>query len=282
MDGERMPLARGLIKRDNLDASDTVLIDIQTAWELTHDLYDGVKNLGPVKLPYPNMFMEWKSSTIRHDVIGVPLSGDMGFEVDEHTRDGEPAIRLILFVMHSSGKPGVVPYPAVIKLDDQGFISDDSIYFESKDDYEGVKPWYDNDEYDEEEQHQVKLVLSKLLVSVLVALSLMNCKNVTVERLGSIKMRRSGTEKRRGLKPYEVRYNTIVLPGGGSQKVGTGNRAHHRVTALHRVRGHVKTFTAEAPLLGKHVGTYWWGWQVRGDSDKGIVDSDYVLAEPKG
>jgi hypothetical protein len=25
------------------------------------------------------------------------------------------------------------------------------------------------------------------------------------------------------------------------------------------VDGHFKTFTAEAPLFGKHVGTYWWG-----------------------
>lgn len=25
------------------------------------------------------------------------------------------------------------------------------------------------------------------------------------------------------------------------------------------IKGHYKTYTADAPLMGKHVGTYWWG-----------------------
>jgi hypothetical protein len=29
--------------------------------------------------------------------------------------------------------------------------------------------------------------------------------------------------------------------------------------------------------MGKHVGTYWWGWQLRGDPKHGIVISDYQL-----
>lgn len=49
--------------------------------------------------------------------------------------------------------------------------------------------------------------------------------------------------------------------------------------ALHRVRGHFKTFTADRPLLGQHVGTYWWGWQIRGKAENGINVSDYRLAE---
>jgi hypothetical protein len=41
------------------------------------------------------------------------------------------------------------------------------------------------------------------------------------------------------------------------------------------VRGHFKTFTAEKPLMGRAVGTYSWGWQLRGDPKRGIVISDY-------
>jgi hypothetical protein len=114
--------------------------------------------------------------------------------------------------------------------------------------------------------------------TVLMALSLLNCRNVKTEALGKITARRSGTQKRRGVKPFEVRYNTIKLPGGGSERVGRGSKAHDRATALHRVRGHTKTFTAEAPLMGKHVGTYWWGWQLRGNPEHGIVESDYQMS----
>lgn len=30
-------------------------------------------------------------------------------------------------------------------------------------------------------------------------------------------------------------------------------------------------------LMGRHVGTYWWGWQIRGNAEKGMVVSDYSL-----
>jgi hypothetical protein len=117
--------------------------------------------------------------------------------------------------------------------------------------------------------------LSNELLTPLMALSLINCRNVKTAEKRSIKVRRSGAQKRRGEKPFTIRYNTILLPGGGSEydaKSGT-----HRATALHRVRGHFKTFTAERPLMGKHVGTYWWGWQLRGDPKRGIVISDYQI-----
>jgi hypothetical protein len=37
------------------------------------------------------------------------------------------------------------------------------------------------------------------------------------------------------------------------------------------VRGHFKTYTAEA----KHVGTYWWQPAIRGDREHGVVQSSY-------
>ena len=111
------------------------------------------------------------------------------------------------------------------------------------------------------------------------ALTLINCKNVTTDDKHRITFSRSGTEKRRGIPARKIKYHTIVLPGGGStwdRKTG-----RHRAAALHRVRGHTKTFTADKPLMGKHVGTYWWGWQVRGSADNGIVVSDYEMGEKR-
>src|SRR5262249_41550931 len=47
--------------------------------------------------------------------------------------------------------------------------------------------------------------------------------------------------------------------------------------ALHICRGHFKTFAEEAPLFGKHTGTYWWADYVRGDAQQGIVTKDYRI-----
>ena len=75
-----------------------------------------------------------------------------------------------------------------------------------------------------------------------------------------------------------VSYHTIVLPSvrpsGGSADPAQGTLAEQ---PLHKVRGHFKTYTAEAPLLGRHTGTYWWGHQVRGSREHGEVVSDYRL-----
>lgn len=42
-------------------------------------------------------------------------------------------------------------------------------------------------------------------------------------------------------------------------------------------RGRFKTFTEDAPLLGKHMGTYWWGWQVRGQEGSGVMEKTYTF-----
>lgn len=46
---------------------------------------------------------------------------------------------------------------------------------------------------------------------------------------------------------------------------------------LHAVRGHFKTFTAEHPLFGRLIGTYWWGDCVKGNPVFGLVAKDYEL-----
>lgn len=64
----------------------------------------------------------------------------------------------------------------------------------------------------------------------------------------------------------------ILKEEGNDQEVGSKK-------ALHVCRGHFKTFTPERPLMGKHVGTYWWPpmWRGRG---QGKVNKDYnVKAE---
>ena len=52
-------------------------------------------------------------------------------------------------------------------------------------------------------------------------------------------------------------------------------------TRLHIVRGHIKTYTEEAPLMGHVVGSYYWGPYLRGDETAGEVRKTYVLEASK-
>jgi hypothetical protein len=48
---------------------------------------------------------------------------------------------------------------------------------------------------------------------------------------------------------------------------------------LHLVRGHFKTYTDDKPLFGKQTGTWWWGWQARGNADAGQRDHAYEVID---
>lgn len=119
-------------------------------------------------------------------------------------------------------------------------------------------------------------IAMNLMRATMTAVGLMNCKNVTVERQVPAGSRSSSKNVRKAAK---LDFHTIRLPGSTSPGLSLGNSTYGPISQ-HRVRGHFKTFTAEAPLMGKHVGTYWWGWQIRGKSADGVVVSDYRLDRP--
>lgn len=50
--------------------------------------------------------------------------------------------------------------------------------------------------------------------------------------------------------------------------------------ALHTVRGHFATYTADKPLFGHYVGTVWHPPHIRGDKAEGIVTKDYEVEPP--
>jgi hypothetical protein len=110
---------------------------------------------------------------------------------------------------------------------------------------------------------------------VWMALNLINCRNVTTKQSGSV-LTRTTAQKRQGV-PVK-RFHTIVLPGMATRYVGArGRKQQAQDLAAHLVRGHFATYGPEAPLFGKHVGTFWVGWHVRGDKAHGEVIKDYEL-----
>lgn len=122
-------------------------------------------------------------------------------------------------------------------------------------------------DYDDQEQPTAPAV--EAMNRVFFALALMNCRNVS--------LRERGAGKLKGTAQTGDAFHEVVIDGntrgsadnGGESAEGTGRR--------HLARGHFKTFTEDAPLLGKHVGTYWWGWQVRGQEGSGTIEKTYTL-----
>jgi hypothetical protein len=107
----------------------------------------------------------------------------------------------------------------------------------------------------------------------LMAFCLANCKNITAEP------ERGYCKPRGGRKSDRKTYRYHVLKISGSQ-AGSGKQSSsigQSLTALHSVRGHFKHFTAERPLLGKHVGMYWWPQHARGDAKAGVVGKEYEV-----
>jgi hypothetical protein len=101
-----------------------------------------------------------------------------------------------------------------------------------------------------------------------------NCKNITI---GTEPPRHTTKAVRRKLngKPL-VQFKTIDLPRTGRKRAdGRDEINDGGPVPLHMVRGHFKTYTEDNPLLGKHVGTYWWSHHARGDLESGVVVSDY-------
>lgn len=104
---------------------------------------------------------------------------------------------------------------------------------------------------------------------VFFALALMNCRNVT--------LRERGSRGPAGQGPTGDAFHEVVIDGNSHGQAGSAGFAGDGTGRRHLARGHFKTFTEEAPLLGKHVGTYWWGWQVRGQEGNGSIEKTYTL-----
>ncbi|MHA7297715.1 hypothetical protein [Pseudarthrobacter sp. MDT3-1] len=104
---------------------------------------------------------------------------------------------------------------------------------------------------------------------VFFTLALMNCRNVSV--------RERGSRNAKGPTRTGDAFHEVVIDGSARGSAGAVGESGDSAGRRHLARGHFKTFTEDAPLLGKHVGTYWWGWQVRGQESSGSIEKTYSL-----
>lgn len=137
---------------------------------------------------------------------------------------------------------------------------------------------------DPEEARSFADPLVTFMAPALMTTSLLHCKNVELQTVEpDQKLSRNYAKKRGGGRPLTT-YHVIdiepmrrILDAAGAQEGQEGLRR-----ALHLCRGHFKVFTPDAPLFGRHVGTYWWAPHVRGRAEQGIALKDYRVSTPQG
>ncbi len=117
------------------------------------------------------------------------------------------------------------------------------------------------------------------LVPILLALSFMNCSNVTLNEVNPNPV--INRERRKaGMKPF-VRYHTINIEPMKKVLRTEGNiETEGLKKALHICRGHFATYSEEKPLFGKVAGTFWVPAHTRGSLKQGVIVSDYNVKAP--
>lgn len=247
-------------------------------WSSEQDYWHLDRDFGPLLAPFPFMWVEGRVPTRIH-ADGVwthrapiaPMSGAVivaaAPDVVPSTFWGGPqlatpeTIQRVVIQPHLATdglRPVYLPVRFAIDVDDEGrATSDVMVEVMGKDSF--------NDVFARAAQGEV-------FNPVLFALSLMNCRNIKIE---DVEPRPAPRRSRRAKMPL-IRYSRIVLPRHTQHMRAALSAAGPRAP-LHLVRGHFKTYSNDAPLLGKHVGTWWWGWQARGHKDKGLVIPTYEV-----
>lgn len=111
---------------------------------------------------------------------------------------------------------------------------------------------------------------------VLEGYQLLNCENIALEPITDPEARRrAGRTKKKGL----LWHRLVVVKPSLRQKYGlqVPRGSGEPIMRAHLRRGHFKTYTAEAPLLGKHVGRFWWSPHAAGSKELGVVLKDYEV-----
>lgn len=291
------PKARASVMRS---IEKSVPFDVQVASQLywcgKKDYYRLDEDFGPMRLPYNDVWMEWsipdqfieKGKPSSLDVRALYAAHLQWIDVDQLTSSFPERAAIANIRDDAAGVVAVqmLSSSTDLRADDVGVIMMNECFIAFAVDDQGR--YLDGTLRQVSARESISDDVAELLAQEMksncfvacMALNLINCRNVVTKPAGTVHYRRSGREKRQGKQP--VRYHTIVLPGmtvERSHSSSRDRRNNESVLAAHVVRGHFKTFTPERPLLGRHVGTYWWNPAVRGNAKNGMVVSDYQVGE---
>jgi len=127
----------------------------------------------------------------------------------------------------------------------------------------------------EDAVRDARFIVKLVLVPVLVAISLMHCKNIElvnkpITRAMKRRVKRTGeplvVEKVLVIEPFKRK---VINESTGEQSGLT--------LAMHICRGHFREYSEEKPLFGKYSGKYWIPQHARGNKESGEIDKEYKV-----
>ena len=128
-------------------------------------------------------------------------------------------------------------------------------------------------EADKIETEQAELWLFYAIVMTVATISFLHCKNVRlVDPVTTRAQRRRLAKQHLGDVAKVIEVKPMRSKG---RPTDPSDSEWRQPTRLHLVRGHFKTWTEEAPLFGRLVGTWWCEPHSRGDADVGAVRKAY-------
>lgn len=240
--------------------------------------------------PYYRFFVEYREPAVelagqnRYAVLvqvreGVPKleKGTINFEREERVNAGWSFV-CSAFAELGGDRVVLCPLALVFFVDEEG-----SVYSSSEGHFwvaTGALHGHEDELEDRDRRLKLRTTLRAVMEPVLVAISLSNFRNVTSEKFepdyGTVKK----ALKRYSIAP--VTYHVLTIDASRTRKryarATSAETDEARTNAAHSCRAHRKTYTSDAPLFGKYVGTWWWGPQLdRGDVKKGRVVHDYEV-----
>lgn len=263
------------------DLNSTLLVRSDEAFEMywhdTEERFDPSKDFGPLRVPGHQMWIEFKTPR-RGCANGEWRDLDpMNYAVvvtERKLKNGNFRITAFPYVMDPNG--GAIASMQVgetMIVDRDGKMIPGSLMISVP----GGVPTDLAERTLAEKGEAAFHGMAHICRAAYITIGLMNCKNVTTTETDKGGPKRSRSRRKRSPR---LTYRTINIPGYQSApSTASAKRDGEPSVAVHRVRGHFKTFTAEKPLMGRHVGTYWWGWQVRGSAKNGAVVSDYKVTK---
>jgi hypothetical protein len=116
-----------------------------------------------------------------------------------------------------------------------------------------------------------------MVVPIMMTLQFLNFRNVV--QVDVTETEGPPAKWLRRMKQPELTYRMVQINPMKDMLRREGNVATEGLSrALHKVRGHMVTYTEERPLFGKYPGTFWVPAHERGDSKNGVVAKDYRVS----
>jgi hypothetical protein len=202
--------------------------------------------------PFDNVWIEFNI-----DLLKAPM------RIGAHFKRATPIVWEMTAVVRvaSNRKPTYIPATTMVEFAEDGSLVDKHTVMP-----EGM---------DEGLEDSIQGLVQVTSAVTITGFMFSHCKNVElVERLPK---RHEQREAKRRNEAF-LKYREIVIDPGKTKQVAVGSGSSsqdHPVRALHIARGNFATYTADRPLFGKYVGTYWRPAHVRGNADVGTVKSTY-------